>query len=164
MLGEATRTTTPRIRQLQDVLDGAGFTTKISANIDGWMLGHTAFVVPIGLALFRVGTDAARLTADPDTVGLMVRATREAFRVLVSTGNAEIPPTFGCSISIYRRLSSSDIGDGYWLILAMNSGSARTAGPPAKRYAFWLTSSRRPSVASANQLRTQQPAFRSRTS
>jgi 2-dehydropantoate 2-reductase len=91
MVGEATGTTTPRARQLQEVLDGAGFPTRITANIDGWMLGHAAFVVPIGLALYRVGTDAARLAADPDTVRLMVRATREAFKVLLARGNAEIP-------------------------------------------------------------------------
>jgi 2-dehydropantoate 2-reductase len=91
MLGEATGTTTPRVRRLQEVLDGAAFPTRISARIDDWMLGHTAFVVPIGFALYRVGTDAARLATDSDTVRLMVRATREAFRVLVATGNAEIP-------------------------------------------------------------------------
>ena len=91
MLGEAAGTTTPRVRRLQKVFDGAGFPTRISAGIDGWMLGHTAFVVPIGFAIYRVGTDVARLATEPDTVGLMVRATREAFAVLVATGNAEIP-------------------------------------------------------------------------
>jgi hypothetical protein len=64
MLGEATGTTTPRVRRLKEVLVGAGFPTRISASIDGWMLGHTAFVVPIGFALYRVGTDAARLATD----------------------------------------------------------------------------------------------------
>jgi 2-dehydropantoate 2-reductase len=73
------------------VLDAAAFPTRISAGIDGWMLAHSAFVVPIGFALYRVGTDAARLATDRDTVELMVRATREAFKLLVATGNAEIP-------------------------------------------------------------------------
>jgi 2-dehydropantoate 2-reductase len=91
MLGEASGATTPRVRLLREVLETAGFPTKISASMDGWMLGHTAFVVPVGFALYRVGTDAARLATDADTVRLMVRATREAFRVLVATGNAEIP-------------------------------------------------------------------------
>ena len=91
MLGEATGTTTPRIRRLQEMLDVAAFPTRISASIDGWMLGHTAFVVPIAFALYRVGTDPARLATDADAVRLMVRATREVFRVLVGTGDAEIP-------------------------------------------------------------------------
>jgi 2-dehydropantoate 2-reductase len=91
MLGEASGTTTPRVHRLKEVLDAAAFPTRISASIDAWMLGHAAFVVPIGFALYRVGTDAARLATDPDTMRLMVWATRETFRVLVATGNAEIP-------------------------------------------------------------------------
>jgi 2-dehydropantoate 2-reductase len=91
MLGEANGSSSPRLRQLQDVLSDAGFSTRISANINGWMLGHAAFVVPIGFALYRSGTDAAKLAADADTMRLMVRATREAFRALGTGGNAEIP-------------------------------------------------------------------------
>jgi 2-dehydropantoate 2-reductase len=91
MLGEANGATTPRLLQLQEMLRSAGFPTRISADIDGWMLAHTAFVVPIGFALHRVGTDPATLAADAATVGLMVRATREAFRALRASGNTEIP-------------------------------------------------------------------------
>jgi 2-dehydropantoate 2-reductase len=91
MLGEANGKTTPRVRQLQAVLSGAGFPTRISTDIDGWMLGHTAFVVPIGFALYRFGTNAAKLADDTSFLRLMVLATREAFRALGITGNAEIP-------------------------------------------------------------------------
>jgi 2-dehydropantoate 2-reductase len=91
MLGEPNGTTTPRVRRLQKVLGGAGFPTKISAHMSSWMLGHTAFVVPIGFALYRSGTDAARLASDPDALEVMVRATREAFRALGAMGNVEIP-------------------------------------------------------------------------
>jgi 2-dehydropantoate 2-reductase len=91
MLGEANGTTTSRLRRLQDVFSDAGFSTRTSANIDGWMIGHTAFVVPIGFALGRVGNDAAKLAAEPRTVALMVRATREAFRALGASGHAELP-------------------------------------------------------------------------
>lgn len=45
---------------------------------------------PTGFALYRVGTDAARLAADPDNMGLMVRATREAFRVLAACGRSSL--------------------------------------------------------------------------
>jgi 2-dehydropantoate 2-reductase len=110
MVGEANGTTPPRVRQLQEVFSGAGFPTKISANIDDWMLGHTAFVVPIGFALYRAGTDAAKLAADPDAVGLMVRATREAFRALGATGNAEIPANLRM---LYLRLPTAFIVR-YW--------------------------------------------------
>jgi 2-dehydropantoate 2-reductase len=91
MLGEANGTTTQRLRRLREVFSDAGFPTRISAQIDGWMFGHTAFVVPIGFALDRVGNDAAKLAAEPRTMALMVRATREAFRALGASGHAEIP-------------------------------------------------------------------------
>ncbi len=91
MLGEPDGTTTPRIRRLQRVFDGAGFQTLISADIHAWLLGHAAFVVPIAFALYRVGIDAPRLAADPATMRLMVLATREAFTALHAAGNEEIP-------------------------------------------------------------------------
>ncbi|MDQ2848093.1 MAG: hypothetical protein M3Y77_17465 [Actinomycetota bacterium] len=91
MLGEPAGATTARVRHLQGVLNGAGFPTTVSANIEDWLYGHAAFVVPIAFALYRVDTDAARLAADPATIRLMVRATRQAFTALSSAGNAEIP-------------------------------------------------------------------------
>ena len=91
MLGEPDGTTTARVRELQGVLTGAGLPTVISANIAGWLQGHAAFVVPTAFALYRVDVDASRLAADPATMGLMVRATRQAFSALRSAGNAEIP-------------------------------------------------------------------------
>ena len=91
VLGEPDGTTTSRVRHLQGVLAAAGFPTRISADIDGWLLGHAAFVVPIAFALYRVDVDAPRLAADPATMRLMVRATREAFTSLQAGGNGEIP-------------------------------------------------------------------------
>ena len=91
MLGELDGTTTSRVRDLRVVLAAAGFPTRISADIDGWLLGHAAFVVPIAFALYRVDVDAPRLAADPATLRLMVRATREAFTSLRAGGNGEVP-------------------------------------------------------------------------
>ncbi|WP_411285838.1 ketopantoate reductase family protein [Lapillicoccus sp.] len=91
VLGEPDGTTTSRVRHLQGVLAAAGFPTRISADIEGWLVGHAAFVVPIAFALYRVDVDAARLAADPATMRLMVGATREAFTSLRAGGNGEIP-------------------------------------------------------------------------
>jgi 2-dehydropantoate 2-reductase len=52
----------------------------ITANIEGWLQGHAAFVVPIAFALYRVDTNPSRLAADPHTLRVTVRATREAFQ------------------------------------------------------------------------------------
>ena len=64
MLGEVSGMSTPRALQMQTVLNSAGFATKISANIDGRMFGHTAFVVPIGFALYRLDGNPSALAAD----------------------------------------------------------------------------------------------------
>lgn len=109
MLGEPDGTTTPRLRRLQAVLRHAGFPTRISGDINGWLLGHAAFVVPIGFALYRAGVDAARLAADPATMRLMVLAGRQVFRALRAGGNAEIPTNLAV---LYRLPTALVIG--YW--------------------------------------------------
>ena len=81
----------------------------ISANIDGWLLGHAAFVVPIAFALYRVGIDAPKLAADLTTMRLMVLATRQAFNALQAAGNAEIPK----NLRILYRLPTVFV-IGYW--------------------------------------------------
>ena len=96
---------------------GAGFATKISANIDGWMFAHTAFVVPIGFALYRLDGNPTALAADPSTLRLMVRATREAFETL---DDLEIPanlrmlylrmPT-AFAVRYWRRILASPRGE-----------------------------------------------------
>jgi 2-dehydropantoate 2-reductase len=88
MLGEADGTSTARTLRLQTMFGDAGFPTTISTNIGAWMLGHSAFVVPIGFALYRFGTDPTALAADVKALRLMVRATREAFEAL---DDVEIP-------------------------------------------------------------------------
>jgi 2-dehydropantoate 2-reductase len=110
MLGEPNGTTSPRLRKWQGLFAGAGLPTDISTNINGWMLSHTAFVVPIGFALYRMGNDAAKLAADSDTVRQMVRATREAFRALRSSGNNEIP----ANLRILYLLLPTALAIRYW--------------------------------------------------
>jgi 2-dehydropantoate 2-reductase len=119
MLGEQRRTITPRAKRLQAVFHDAGFDTRISTNINNWLLGHTAFVVPIAFALYRVGTDAGKLATDPDTMRLMVQATREAFTALRASGNTEIPtnlqtlyrlPT-AFVVAYWRRVLASPRGE-----------------------------------------------------
>lgn len=88
MLGEAGGTSTARVRRLQTIFGDAGFPTNVSTNISGWVLGHSAFVVPIGFALHRFDGNPTALAADASTLRLMVRATRDAFEALA---DVEIP-------------------------------------------------------------------------
>jgi len=110
MLGEPNGATTRRTQHLTTLLQGAGFPTTTTANMNGWLLGHAAFVVPIAFALYRVDTDPARLAADRDTVTSMVRATRQAFRALRASGNAEIPANL---TTLYLRLPAA-FAVSYW--------------------------------------------------
>lgn len=117
MLGEPSGMVSDRVRQLRVVLQQAGFPTTISTNIDGWLLGHAAFVVPIAFALYRVGTEPARLATDRALLRTMVLATRQAFRALSDT--AEIPtnlrtlyrlPT-AAAVSYWRRVMAGPRGE-----------------------------------------------------
>lgn len=107
MLGEPSGVVSERVRQLRTVLRESGFPTTISTHIDGWLIGHAAFVVPIAFALYRVDTDAGRLAADRQALRTMVRATRQAFRALGTT--AEIP----FNLRMLHRLPTAIVA-GYW--------------------------------------------------
>lgn len=107
MLGEPTGTVSDRVKRLRAVLQQAGFPTSITTNIDGWLLGHAAFIVPIAFALYRVDTDPTRLAADRQALRMMVRATRQAFRAL--SGTAEIP----ANLRALYRLPTAVVA-GYW--------------------------------------------------
>ena len=156
MLGEADGTSTTRIRRLQTMFGDAGFPTKVSANIGGWMLGHSAFVVPIGFALYRFGTNAAALAADAKTLRLMVFATRDAFKALE---DAEIPanlrwlylrmPT-ASAVRYWRRVFASPRGELWFaahsraapeemhaLAYESEQQSRRPAGPRLTSMLWW---------------------------
>ena len=119
-LGEPSGTTSSRARRLQTMFRGAGFPTTITANIDGWLLGHAAFVVPMAFALYRVDTDAGRLAHDAATLRLMVRATRQAIQALRSVGIGEIPTNLSIlylrmperfAVHYWRRVLASPRGE-----------------------------------------------------
>lgn len=59
--------------------------------MDGWLAYHAAFVVCIAAALYRCGTDPARLAADRATLTLMCQAITEAFAALRADGTAGRP-------------------------------------------------------------------------
>jgi hypothetical protein len=59
--------------------------------MDGWLAYHAAFVGCIAAALYRCGTDPARLAADRGTLTLMCRAITDAFAALRASGTAGLP-------------------------------------------------------------------------
>jgi 2-dehydropantoate 2-reductase len=118
-LGEPDGVRSVRARRLQVMFRRAGFPALVTTDIDGWLLGHAAFIVPIAFALYRDGTDAARLARDQDTLRLMVRATRQAFQALRAAGAAEIPANLNL---LYLRMPEA-FAVRYWRrVLARPSG------------------------------------------
>jgi len=71
--------------------------------MDAWLLGHAAFIAPIGCALQLAGTDPLRLAGNRALLRLMVRATRQGFRALDAADEAEIPTNLR---ALYLRLPS----------------------------------------------------------
>ena len=119
-LGEPGGAKSVRVRRLQALFSDAGLPTVITANIDGWLLAHAAFIVPIAFALYRDGTDAARLAHDLSTLRLMVAATRQAFKALQAAGDAQIPANLNLlylrmpeafAVRYWRRVLASPRGE-----------------------------------------------------
>ena len=81
----------PRLAELELALAGRGFTVQRVADMDGWLAYHAAFVACIAAALYRCGTDPARLAADRVTLRLMCRAITQAFAALRTGGTAGLP-------------------------------------------------------------------------
>jgi 2-dehydropantoate 2-reductase len=109
MLGEPDGSISRRLLRLKVAFERAGFATKISRNMNNWMLGHAAFIAPIAFALYRDGVDTERLAADQATLHTMVGATKQAFAGLRAAGNGEIATNLG----ILFRMPTSFVVN-YW--------------------------------------------------
>jgi 2-dehydropantoate 2-reductase len=81
----------PRLAELESALDRRGFAVQRVADMDGWLAYHAVFVACIAAALYRCGTDSARLAADRKTLTLMCQAITEAFAALRAAGPAGLP-------------------------------------------------------------------------
>lgn len=81
----------PRLAALASALSSRGLPVRRVKDMDGWLAYHAAFIACIGAALYRCGTDPARLAADRATMTLMCRAITEAFAALRASGTHGAP-------------------------------------------------------------------------
>ncbi len=81
----------PRLAALESALASRGLAVQRVADMDGWLAYHAAFVACVAAALYRCGTDPARLAADRKTLTLMCQAITEAFAALRASGTAGLP-------------------------------------------------------------------------
>ena len=83
--------TDPRLAELELALRHRGFAAQRVADMDGWLAYHAAFVACVAAALYRCGTDAARLARDHQSLKLMCVAVTEAFAALRQAGVTGLP-------------------------------------------------------------------------
>jgi len=90
MLGEPDGSFSPRLKEIAEIFEKAGFPAKISTNMDAWLVTHAALITPLANAIYMADGNPYRLAKTRDALVLLVRAVRENFEVL---GRLKIPVT-----------------------------------------------------------------------
>jgi hypothetical protein len=88
----------------------AGFRVVAEQDVDSWLRRHAIFVTSVVGALYEVGVDPCRLSADRSLLGVFVRAVREGWAALDQLGVA--PPPLAIR-AIFRWVPLS-FALGYW--------------------------------------------------
>jgi 2-dehydropantoate 2-reductase len=107
-----------RLADLESTLASRGFAVQRVADMGGWLAYHAVFVACIAAALYRCGTDPARLAADRSTLRLMCQAITEAFAALRADDTAGLPR----NLAVLHARLLRPVAIRYW---------ARTMGSPA---------------------------------
>ena len=85
-IGEFDGVQRERTAMIRDLFQGAGIPVEVVDDIDGWLKYHAAFVVPIGMAIYRHNGDLRALAADRESLRLVVGACKECGNVLNESG------------------------------------------------------------------------------
>jgi ketopantoate reductase len=113
----------PRLAALERTLRQRGFAVQRVTDMDGWLAYHAAFVACVAAALYRCGTDAARLAANREALQLMCAAVTEAFTALRHAGVRGLPR----NLAILHSRPLKPVAVRYW---------ARTMRSPAGELCF----------------------------
>jgi 2-dehydropantoate 2-reductase len=99
-----------RLAALESTLSSRGFAIQRVADMDGWLAYHAAFVACVAAALYRCGTDPARLAADRPLLTLMCQAITGAFAGLRGQGTQGIPR----NLAVLHRPLLRAVAVRYW--------------------------------------------------
>jgi len=113
----------PHLAALERALRQQGFAVQRVNDMDGWLAYHAAFVACVAAALYRCGTDAARLAANREALQLMCAAVTEAFAALRHAGIRGLPR----NLAILHSPPLKAVAVRYW---------ARTMRSPAGELCF----------------------------
>ena len=119
-IGEADGVERERTREIRSLFENAGVPVELVADMDGWLKYHAAFVIPICLAIHRHDCDLKSLSADGESLRLIVRAARECGNVLRELGFKKRQPfkfnlfywlPEGITAKIFRKLLTSQYAE-----------------------------------------------------
>lgn len=116
-------TSDPRLAEMERALRQRGFSFQRVTDMDGWLVYHAAFVACVAAALYRCGTDAARLAADRPALTLMCAAVTEAFTALRHAEVGGLPR----NLAVLHHPALKPVAIRYW---------ARTMRSPAGELCF----------------------------
>lgn len=91
-IGEMDGVERDRTRAIRKLFESGGVPVEVVTDIDGWLKYHSAFVIPIGLGIYRHDGDLKALAADGDSLRTIVRACKECGRVLKELGYTKRQP------------------------------------------------------------------------
>jgi 2-dehydropantoate 2-reductase len=85
-MGEIGGRRSGRLCELSAAFREAGFSTKISRNMDAWLKTHAFFVTAVCGAIYLSGGDCRRLSKDDASLSLMTKGVREGFAAVRALG------------------------------------------------------------------------------
>lgn len=91
MLGEVDGRVTPRLRQLAAIFKQAGFTARLSPDMQTWLQTHAITDIGIISATIMAGKKSALLARSRHNVALLVQAIREGLLALEALGTSLTP-------------------------------------------------------------------------
>jgi 2-dehydropantoate 2-reductase len=99
-----------RLIEIIETLRRRGFAVHLEKDMDGWLVYHAVLISCVAAALYRCGTDPARLAGSRSTLELMCRAVTAGFSALRGQGVGGLPRNLGVLHSPLLRLFAV----GYW--------------------------------------------------
>ncbi len=89
--GEASGGLSPRLEEISNVFNRAGFESIIRPDIDSWLKTHAALIVPVAGALYLAGGGPEGLAANPTALHWLARGFKESLHVLDANKIPVIP-------------------------------------------------------------------------
>ena len=85
-LGEPDGRLSPRLRQIAEIFERAGFTVAVNRRMDDWLKTHAMLVTAIAGAIYLANGSTSALAKSRESVRTLVRGVRQGFGLLAEAG------------------------------------------------------------------------------